>query len=65
MDLLHINLFSETYKYVKAVDDSVGIKLEQQIKEIITDNPYNIEYKLLNNEKLNTINSENKLDKEK
>ncbi len=65
MDLLHINLFSETYKYIKAVDDSVGIKLEQQIKEIITVNPYNIEYKLLNNEKLNTINSENKLDKEK
>ena len=65
MDLLHINLFSETYKYIKAVDDSVGIKLEQQIKEIITVNPYNIEYKLLNNEKLNTINSENKLDKKK
>ena len=58
MDLLHINLFSETYKYIKQVDDSVGIKLEQQIKEIITVNPYNIEYKLLNNEKLNTINSE-------
>ena len=65
MDLLHINLFSETYKYIKAVDDSVGIKLEQQIKEIITVNPYNIEYKFLNNEKLNTINSENKLDNEK
>ena len=65
MDLLHINLFSETYKYIKAVDGSVGIKLQQQIKEIITVNPYNIEYKLLNNEKLNTINSENKLDKEK
>ena len=50
MDLLHINLFSETYKHIKAVDDSVGIKLEQKIKEIIT---------------VNTINSENKLDKEK
>ena len=50
MDLLRINLFSETYKYIKAIDGSVGIKLEQQIKEIIT---------------VNTINSENKLNKEK
>lgn len=41
MDLLHINLFSETYKYIKAVDCSVKIKLEQQIKEIITVNTIN------------------------
>ena len=49
----HIN------KYIKAVDGSVAIKLEQQIKEIVTVNPYNINYKPINNEKLNIINSEN------
>ena len=55
----HIN------KYIKAVDGSVAIKLEQQIKEIVTVNPYNINYKPINNEKLNIINSENKSKKEK
>ena len=55
----HIN------KYIKAVDGSVAIKLGQQIKEIVTVNPYNINYKPINNEKLNIINSENKSKKEK
>ena len=50
----HIN------KFIKAVDGPVAIKLEQQIKEIISINPYNIEYKSVNNEKPNIINPENK-----
>ena len=52
-------------KYIKAVDSSVAIKLEQQIKEIVTENPHNINYKPINNEKPNIINSENKSKKEK
>jgi len=55
----HIN------KFIKAVDGPVAIKLEQQIKEIISINPYNIEYKSVNNEKPNIINPENKPKNEK
>ena len=55
----HIN------KYIKAVDGPVAIKLEQQIKEIISVNPYNMEFKVINNEKINEINTENKINKEK
>ena len=52
-------------KYIKAVDGPVAIKLEQQIKEIISINPYNIDYKAINNEKINLVNSDIKSKKEK
>ena len=53
-------------KYKKAVDGPVALKLEQQIKEIICSNPYNIEYKHpenKNNDNINNniINKENKI----
>ena len=53
-------------KYKKTVDTPVALKLEQQIKEIICSNPYNIEFKHIenkNNENLNNniIKNENKI----
>ena len=56
-------------KYLKAVDQPVAMKLQQQIKEVINSNPYKIEYKTENKNKestdKNTIKKENEAKKEK
>ena len=53
-------------KFKKAVDSPVALKLEQQIKEIICSNPYNMEYKYTENKineniNNNIISNENKI----
>ena len=54
----HIN------KYIKAVDEPVAVKLEQQIKEVLCNNPHKIEFKPENN-CIENSNSNNKSNKEK
>ena len=49
-------------KYLKAVDQPVAMKLQQQIKEVINSNPYKIEYKTEN--KSNESIDKNKTKKE-
>ena len=49
-------------KYLKAVDQPVAMKLQQQIKEVINSNPYKIEYKIEN--KINETIDKNKTKKE-
>ena len=49
-------------KYLKAVDQPVAMKLQQQIKEVINSNPYKIEYKTEN--KINETIDKNKTKKE-
>ena len=60
-----INFEKQINKSLKAVDEHVALKLEQQIKEIISVNPYNVKYKQMNNENINPNKAENKLKKEK
>ena len=56
-------------KYLKAVDQPVAMKLQQQIKEVINSNPYKMEYKSenKNNESTdkNKTKKENNIKKEK
>ena len=54
-------------KYIKAVDEPVAIKLEQQIKEVVIKKPQEIDYKIenKNTDNINIINKEKVINKEK